>query len=441
MARGRRHTDGRPRRHARHSPHPGAGRATTTRARLPARRRRRRAATIVPPTRGRGPIPAVRTARARGGGRCRRSRSATPRRAPRRGRGPGGHRPLLHLDRAVADVDRGGHRGRVSRGQPSTPPSRASRRERPSRLIQEHVTSEDAVMQRLVPMAALVAVLVLVGAAPGAAAPRPLTPRPRCRGLVADLAVDPSVPGEALAVRAPGPPAALAAGVADTSARTPLAADTPFRVASMTKTFVAAAVLRLVEEGKVKLDAPITKYLSPESLDVLLPTATSSTTSPCGSCSSTPRASTTTRPTTRTTTRTSPTRAPLDTSSSSGSRSTTATRSQRRASATLRRHELHPARRDPRARHGGVAARRGAHAPPSRPTRARPHVLGDPRAHPARHAAGPPVLRDAYDNIVLDASHDLYGGGGLVSTVDDLARFYRGSSTARSSTSPRRCAR
>ena len=37
----------------------------------------------------------------------------------------------------------------------------------------------------------------------------------------------------------------------------------------MTKTFVAAAVLRLVEEGKVKLDAPITEYVSPESLAVL----------------------------------------------------------------------------------------------------------------------------------------------------------------------------
>jgi D-alanyl-D-alanine carboxypeptidase len=30
-----------------------------------------------------------------------------------------------------------------------------------------------------------------------------------------------------------------------------------------------------------------------------------------------------------------------------------------------------------------------------------------------------------YDNIVLDASTDLYGGGGLVSTVSDLERFYR----------------
>ena len=30
-----------------------------------------------------------------------------------------------------------------------------------------------------------------------------------------------------------------------------------------------------------------------------------------------------------------------------------------------------------------------------------------------------------FDNSTLDASHDLYGGGGLVSTVSDLARFYR----------------
>jgi D-alanyl-D-alanine carboxypeptidase len=33
---------------------------------------------------------------------------------------------------------------------------------------------------------------------------------------------------------------------------------------------------------------------------------------------------------------------------------------------------------------------------------------------------------DDYDNIALDASSDLYGGGGLVSTVGDLTRFYRG---------------
>jgi D-alanyl-D-alanine carboxypeptidase len=39
-----------------------------------------------------------------------------------------------------------------------------------------------------------------------------------------------------------------------------------------------------------------------------------------------------------------------------------------------------------------------------------------PRAH---------QYADDFDNITLDASHDLYGGGGLVSTVGDLTRFYR----------------
>ena len=43
-----------------------------------------------------------------------------------------------------------------------------------------------------------------------------------------------------------------------------------------------------------------------------------------------------------------------------------------------------------------------------------------PDARPRAHQ-----YYDTFDNIVLDASHDLYGGGGLVSTVSDLTRFYR----------------
>jgi D-alanyl-D-alanine carboxypeptidase len=60
-----------------------------------------------------------------------------------------------------------------------------------------------------------------------------------------------------------------AIGLADVGAGTPLQADTPFRVASMTKTFVAVAILRLVEQGKVRLDEPITDYVSKVSADVL----------------------------------------------------------------------------------------------------------------------------------------------------------------------------
>jgi CubicO group peptidase (beta-lactamase class C family) len=78
-----------------------------------------------------------------------------------------------------------------------------------------------------------------------------------------------TVPGEILTVRAPGIDETVATGFADVDAQTPLEPDTPFRVASMTKTFVAAAVLRLVEEKKLRLDDPITRHLAPETLDVL----------------------------------------------------------------------------------------------------------------------------------------------------------------------------
>jgi D-alanyl-D-alanine carboxypeptidase len=48
-----------------------------------------------------------------------------------------------------------------------------------------------------------------------------------------------------------------------------LTADTPLRIASNTKTFVAASVLRLWEQGRIDLDAPIGPLLTP-ALDALL---------------------------------------------------------------------------------------------------------------------------------------------------------------------------
>jgi len=77
--------------------------------------------------------------------------------------------------------------------------------------------------------------------------------------LEADMAAHPGIPGEVVAVRAPGLDVTVGAGLADVRAGTPLRGDTPFRVASVTKTFVAASVLRLVEQHRVRLDAPISK--------------------------------------------------------------------------------------------------------------------------------------------------------------------------------------
>ncbi|GAB7543103.1 serine hydrolase domain-containing protein [Cupriavidus sp. 8B] len=52
-----------------------------------------------------------------------------------------------------------------------------------------------------------------------------------------------------------------AAGQADREAGTPMREDSIFRLASVTKPLVSAAVMRLVEEGLLALDAPVTRYL------------------------------------------------------------------------------------------------------------------------------------------------------------------------------------
>ncbi|MGO1050371.1 serine hydrolase domain-containing protein [Crossiella sp. CA198] len=53
----------------------------------------------------------------------------------------------------------------------------------------------------------------------------------------------------------------LTAGSASISAARPIKSDEHFRIASQTKTFTAAVVMQLVDEGKVVLDAPIERYL------------------------------------------------------------------------------------------------------------------------------------------------------------------------------------
>ncbi|MBT1155226.1 beta-lactamase family protein [Aminobacter anthyllidis] len=60
-----------------------------------------------------------------------------------------------------------------------------------------------------------------------------------------------------------GRPWGAAAGMADEKAGRPMSVDTPLRVASNTKTFVAATVLRLWERGLVDLDGPIAPLVDP----------------------------------------------------------------------------------------------------------------------------------------------------------------------------------
>jgi len=50
-------------------------------------------------------------------------------------------------------------------------------------------------------------------------------------------------------------------GVADVSSKRPMAVDSMFRIASMTKAITSLALMQLVEQGKLGLDDPVDKYL------------------------------------------------------------------------------------------------------------------------------------------------------------------------------------
>jgi D-alanyl-D-alanine carboxypeptidase len=59
-------------------------------------------------------------------------------------------------------------------------------------------------------------------------------------------------------------------GVADVDAKSPISPDGTFRIASVTKTFTSATILRLYEEGKLDLEDPLSSTgVSPDVLDVL----------------------------------------------------------------------------------------------------------------------------------------------------------------------------
>src|SRR5213595_2371456 len=79
----------------------------------------------------------------------------------------------------------------------------------------------------------------------------------------------PAFPGVAVSVRAPGLAWSGASGVADRTTHETLTPQAPFRIASVTKTFTAAAILRLVEDGKLALDDRIATHLSSSTVRLL----------------------------------------------------------------------------------------------------------------------------------------------------------------------------
>jgi len=60
-------------------------------------------------------------------------------------------------------------------------------------------------------------------------------------------------------------------GYADKEANVPAAADTIYEIGSLSKTFAATAIMRLVEEGRMDIDQPLTTYLPGFSINQRFP--------------------------------------------------------------------------------------------------------------------------------------------------------------------------
>ena len=69
------------------------------------------------------------------------------------------------------------------------------------------------------------------------------------------------IPGVALGIVANGVTTVRGLGVTSVEDPLPITAHTVFPIASISKTFAATAMMRLVEQGKVDLRAPVRSYL------------------------------------------------------------------------------------------------------------------------------------------------------------------------------------
>lgn len=123
-------------------------------------------------------------------------------------------------------------------------------------------------------MRSAVAAVLLAASAMACAAPAPPVDDPTPASLDAFKAAattildETGVPGAGIAlVRADGIEWAGGLGWADRDARVPVDADTLFRAGSISKTFVAMALVQLYEDGRLDLDAPLSELVPNVAVD------------------------------------------------------------------------------------------------------------------------------------------------------------------------------
>ncbi|GEM_PF-452305 len=87
---------------------------------------------------------------------------------------------------------------------------------------------------------------------------------PRFRAVaerVMTLLAEQQVPGASLGILAEGKEEYATFGVASIETKRPVTLDTLFQIGSLTKTYTGTAIMRLREQGKIDLDAPVRTYI------------------------------------------------------------------------------------------------------------------------------------------------------------------------------------
>jgi D-alanyl-D-alanine carboxypeptidase len=111
-------------------------------------------------------------------------------------------------------------------------------------------------------IAAVLAFLMAGPAASSASAAEPVAWDAKLTEAIPKAMQQASIPGAIIGVWKDGKaPYVKAFGVRDAATGEPMAPDLHMRIGSVTKTFVTTAILQLVDQGKVGLDDPISKYV------------------------------------------------------------------------------------------------------------------------------------------------------------------------------------
>jgi D-alanyl-D-alanine carboxypeptidase len=89
----------------------------------------------------------------------------------------------------------------------------------------------------------------------------PLATADRLDAAIGQVMTDKSIPGAIVGIWGPDGVYVRPFGVADTASHAPMQTDFYVRIGSLTKTFTVTALLQLVDQGKLRLDDPIAKYV------------------------------------------------------------------------------------------------------------------------------------------------------------------------------------